>query len=106
VTNAKNLLTVSKTTDATKNLTNAGPRVVKPLLIVKAAKWFALTDNVNLIIRCGKLDVKLMPTVLVMLSPVILDIAGVLTVLKVPKLMELLKKIQLLLLLLILLLLP
>lgn len=66
---------------------------------MKVTIWFALTDNVNLITLCGNLDVKLMPTVLVMLSSVTKDSAGVLTVLKVLNPMEECQMIQLLLLL-------
>jgi hypothetical protein len=43
---------------------------------------------VNLITLCGNLDVNLMLTVVVMLSLVMKDSAGVLTVLKVLKPME------------------
>jgi len=105
VTTAKLVMTALTITSATQPLTNVGPRVVVPLLIVKVTIWYALTDNVNLITLCGNLDVKVMLTVVVMLSLAIKGTAGVLTVLKVPNLMENYKMIQLVLLLPILLLL-
>ena len=106
MTNAQQLLTALTTTDATQPITNAGPRVVIVLLIVMVKIWSALTDNVNLITVSGKLHVRLMTTVLVMLSPVMKDTAGVLNVLKALKSLEtLLKMIPLMLILLLLLLL-
>ena len=105
MTTAKLVMTALTTTTATQPLTNVGPRVVILLLIVDVKIWFALTDNVNLITLCGNLDVKRMLTVVVMLSLVIKDTAGVLTVLKVPNPMENYKMILLILLLPILLLL-
>jgi len=106
VTNALIHQNAFQTIDAIVNLANVGLRIVKILLDVKAKEWSALMDNVNLITLSGELHVRLMTTVLVMLSPVMKDYAGVLNVLKELKSLEtLLKMIPLLLILLLLLLL-
>jgi hypothetical protein len=104
VKTAKLLPTALTLTIATQPLTNVGPRVVLLLLIVMVI-WFALMDNVNNIILFGMLHVKMMVTVVVMLSLVIKDYAGVLTVLKVLNQMDNFQIQQLILLLPILLLL-
>lgn len=101
---AKLLPTALTLTTATQPLTNVGLRVVLLLLIVMEI-WFALMDNVNNIVHFGKLHVKMMATVVVMLSLVIKDYAGVLTVLKVLNQMDNFQIQQLILLLPILLLL-
>lgn len=83
---AKHVMTATLTTDA--KITNAGPRIAIILLDAKAKVWSALSDNVNLTIISGELHVKLMTTVVVMLSPVMKDTAGVLNVSKVLKPLE------------------
>jgi hypothetical protein len=86
VTNVKQLLTALKTIDA--KITHVGPRIVITLLDVKVKVWSALLDNVNLTVLSGKLDVKLLKTVVVMLSSVMKDTAGVLPVSKAHKPLE------------------
>jgi hypothetical protein len=79
----KQLLTALKTIDA--KITHVGPRIVITLLDVKVKVWSALLDNVKLTVLSGNLDVKLLKTVVVMLSSVMKDTAGVLPVSKVHK---------------------
>ena len=93
MTTVKQLLTASTTIDA--KIRHVGPRIVTTLLCVKVKVWSALSDNANLTITSGNLNVNLMTTAVVMLSSVIKDTAGVLPVSKANKSLEMLMMIQL-----------
>lgn len=99
MTTALQLLTASQTIDA--KTPHVGPRIVITLMDVKVQVWSALSDNANLTIISGNLNVKMMTTVVVMLSSVIKDTAGVLPVTKANKSLEMLLVIQMLLVLLL-----
>jgi len=93
VKTVKYLLTAILTIDA--KIRHVGPRIVTTLLVVKAIIWSALSDNVNLIITSGNLNVKMMATAVVMLLSVIKDTAGVLPVSKAHKFLEMRLKLKL-----------